>query len=87
MPMLKTLLEKNCTLIDYEMIKDSITGERLIFFGRFAGIAGMIETLYAAGQKYKKSGYKTPLEKIKRAYEYKSVAHAKKEIAEIGEAG
>ncbi len=83
MPMLKTLLEKKCTLIDYETIKDE-TGERLIFFGRFAGIAGMIETLYAAGQKYKLMGYNTPLEKIKRAYMYQSVAHAKEEIAEIG---
>ena len=85
MPMLKTLLEKKCTLIDYELIKDTTTGERLIFFGRFAGIAGMIETLYAAGQKYKMLGYDTPLSKVKRAYEYKSVAHAKREISEIGD--
>ncbi len=84
MPMLKTLLEKNCTLIDYELIKDE-AGERLIFFGRFAGIAGMIETLYAAGQKYRMLGLKTPFEKVKRAYQYPSVAQAKKEIAEIGD--
>ena len=84
MPMLKTLLEKNCTLIDYELIKDTVTGERLIFFGRFAGIAGMIETLYAAGKKYKMLGYDTPLARVKRAYEYRSVAHAKREISEIG---
>ncbi len=85
MPMLKALLEKKCTLIDYELIKDSSTGERLIFFGRFAGIAGMIETLYAAGQKFKMLGFETPLEKIKRAYQYHSVATAKKEISEVGE--
>ncbi len=85
MPMLKTLLEKECTLIDYELIKDSTTGERLIFFGRFAGIAGMIETLYAAGQKFKMLGFATPLEKIKRAYEYSSVLNAKREISQVGE--
>ena len=44
MPMLKALLEKKCTLIDYELIKDSSTGERLIFFGRFAGIAGLFRS-------------------------------------------
>ncbi len=83
MPMLKKLLEQNCTLIDYELIKDEV-GERLIFFGRFAGIAGMIETLYAAGQKHKKMGLSTPFEKVKRAYQYSSVFEAKKEIKEIG---
>nr|HPM25254.1 hypothetical protein [Phycisphaerae bacterium] len=40
MPMLKRLLELGCTLIDYERIVDE-HGRRLVFFGRFAGLAGM----------------------------------------------
>jgi len=58
--------------------------QRLIFFGKYAGLAGMIEVLHAYGQKLKLQGYDTPLEKIKQPYEYGSVANAKKEIEAIG---
>ena len=45
MPMLKKMMDLRCNLIDYEKIKDE-RGNRLIFFGRFAGFAGMIDTLW-----------------------------------------
>jgi alanine dehydrogenase len=44
MPMLRRLIDLGCTLIDYETVADD-TGRRLVFFGRFAGLAGMIDTL------------------------------------------
>ncbi len=50
MPMLKTIMEKNCTLVDYEKI-ESHDGKRLIFFGRYAGLAGMVESLSAYGKR------------------------------------
>ena len=46
MPMLARLLELGCTLIDYEKVTDE-HGRRLIFFGRHAGWAGMLDTLWA----------------------------------------
>ena len=49
MPMLERLLDRECHLIDYEKIVDD-QGRRLIFFGRHAGLAGMLETLWAFGQ-------------------------------------
>jgi len=82
--LLKSLVEKEINLIDYERILDE-NNKRLVFFGRFAGIAGMIETLYTYGQKLKKLGYITPFEKIKQAYMYESIEEAKKEIEKIGE--
>ena len=42
MAMLARLKELGCTLIDYELVRDD-QGRRLIFFGRFAGLAGMID--------------------------------------------
>ena len=48
MPMLKKMMEKKCQLIDYEKVADD-KGRRLIFFGNFAGYAGMIDTLWALG--------------------------------------
>jgi alpha-aminoadipic semialdehyde synthase len=84
MDMLKRMMELKCNLVDYERIVNE-KGQRLIFFGRFAGLAGMIETLHAFGQKLKLQGFNTPFEKIKQAYQYASLEEAKKEIGAIGE--
>ncbi len=84
MPMLKKILDTGATLIDYEKIVDD-KGRRLIFFGHFAGYAGMIDALYLLGKKLELMGYRTPLSEIKRAYEYDSLEEAKKSIREIGE--
>ena len=50
MPLLKALLNKKCTLIDYECIKDN-KGRRLVFFGKYAGLAGMIDALHGLGKR------------------------------------
>ncbi|PIV69931.1 MAG: hypothetical protein COS08_02885, partial [Euryarchaeota archaeon CG01_land_8_20_14_3_00_38_12] len=55
MPMLKKMMELKCQLIDYEKIVDE-KNRRLIFFGRYAGLAGMIDTLWALGQRLNKGG-------------------------------
>jgi saccharopine dehydrogenase (NAD+, L-lysine-forming) len=83
MPMLKRMMDLKCNLLDYERVVNE-KNRRLIFFGRYAGIAGMIETLYAYGQKLKLQGYDTPFERIKQAYQYESFEQAKEEITKIG---
>ena len=55
MPMLRRLMELGCTLIDYELITDE-RDKRLIFFGRHAGYAGMINSLWALGRRFKSEG-------------------------------
>jgi saccharopine dehydrogenase (NAD+, L-lysine-forming) len=84
MPMLKKMMDLKCNLIDYERVVNE-KNQRLIFFGRYAGLAGMVETLHAFGQKLKLQGYNTPLEKIKQPCEYSSLEQAVKEIEAIGE--
>ncbi len=84
MPMLNRMIEKKVNLIDYERITDS-KNRRLIFFGKYAGLAGMVETLHGLGQKLKLQGYDTPLMKIKQAFEYGTVENAIKHIKIIGE--
>ncbi|HLW41431.1 MAG TPA: NAD(P)-dependent oxidoreductase [Flavobacterium sp.] len=49
--LLQTCLEKNIRLIDHETLVDK-NGNRLIGFGRFAGIVGAYNTLRAFGIKY-----------------------------------
>lgn len=83
MPMLKKMMQSGCTLIDYERIIDEL-GRRLIFFGKFAGIAGMIDSLWALGLRLNHYGIETPFLKIKQSYKYSSLEEAKKEISEVG---
>ncbi|MCK4311910.1 MAG: hypothetical protein KAW88_04170, partial [Candidatus Cloacimonetes bacterium] len=84
MPLLQKFLNTNATLFDYEKIVDS-KHRRLVFFGIFAGIAGMIETLWGVGQRLKQQ-YKidTPFLEVKRAYEYESVQDAIKQLKLVG---
>ena len=84
MPMLKRILELRCQLIDYEKVTDE-KGRRLIFFGKHAGLAGMIDTLWALGQRLSWEGIPNPFEKIKNAYKYSSLPKAKEDISEVGE--
>jgi len=84
MPMLKKILELKDTLLDYELVMDA-NGKRIIFFGTFAGYAGMIDSLWAMGQRLKLEGYHTPLAEIQQAYRYSSLKAARAAIAEIGE--
>lgn len=84
LPMLRRMTELGCNLIDYERIVDE-QNQRLMFFGPFAGLAGMIETLHAFGEKLKKRGTDTPFARIRHAYEYPSLEDARIEIGKIGE--
>jgi alpha-aminoadipic semialdehyde synthase len=70
MPMLKKMMELECNLIDYEKIVNE-KGFRLVFFGRFAGLAGMIDTLWAFGQRMKSKGIDSPFNEIKQTINYK----------------
>jgi len=83
MSMLKKMIEKNVTLIDYEKIEDEV-GKRLIFFGRYAGIAGMINSLWSLGQRLKEYGIETPFTKIKQSHFYSSLSEAIKVISDVG---
>lgn len=82
MPLLQKIIESKSTLIDYETITDDL-GKRLVFFGHFAGVAGMIETLNGLGIRLKRKGFDTPFLKIKQAYQYTDKEEAKKEIEEV----
>jgi len=84
MQILKIMMEKNSTLLDYEKIVDD-NNKRIVFFGKYAGIAGMIDSFYAYGQKLKFEGIDSPFQKVKHAFDYKEVSKAKVNFAEIAE--
>lgn len=84
MLMLRKMMELGCNLIDYEKVVDE-QGKRLIFFGHYAGLAGMINSLWALGLKLKEQGIRSPFEKIKQAHHYASLKEAQDAVSEAGE--
>ncbi len=84
MPMLKRMMDLKSNLIDYEKIINN-KGYRIVFFGRYAGIAGVIDTLWSFGQKMKLRGIDTPFNLIKQAINYKDLDDVKKHFNEIRE--
>lgn len=85
MDMLRRLLDSGSTLIDYERIMDD-EGRRLIFFGRHAGLAGMIDSLWALGQRLQLEGYDTPFARILQAKDYPNLSTAMAGVRQAGEA-
>ncbi len=83
MPMLKKMMDLECSLIDYEKITDE-KKRRLVFFGKYAGLAGIIDTLWAFGQKMKEKSINTPFENIKQTIHYHDLDDAKKSINKVG---
>ena len=73
--LLRALLAKNITMIDYECLTNSM-GFRLIGFGRYAGIVGCYNTFYAFGQR---SGAFC----LKRAYMCTDRSEMESELAKV----
>src|SRR4029079_10905841 len=84
MPMLRKLIECEATLIDYEKVTDE-QNRRLIFFGNYAGTAGMLETFYTRGKRLAWEGIPNPFAELKRPVEYSGLEEAKTALKTAGD--
>lgn len=82
MPALRRLLELQCNLIDYERIVDD-QNRRLVFFGRYAGLAGMIDTLWALGQRLNHEGIESPFARVLPAHRYDDLDHVRRDLGSL----
>jgi alanine dehydrogenase len=73
--LLQEVLKKNIRLIDYEALKDR-QGNRLVAFGRYAGIVGAYNGLWTYGKRYK-------MFSLRRAHECFDVNDLKLELRKI----
>lgn len=83
MDMLKKMMSLGCNLIDYEKIVNQ-QGGRLVFFGRYAGLAGMIDTLWSLGNKLRIENIDSPFNDIKQTVEYKDLLEVQEHLAAVG---
>ncbi|MGB2661340.1 MAG: hypothetical protein WBD04_03015, partial [Candidatus Omnitrophota bacterium] len=82
MPLLKKFMKNKVTLVDYEKVTD-IHGRRLVFFGRFAGICGIVDSLHYLGKRLKRKGIDNPFTLLKLSWEYPSLEELKKDMGRI----
>ncbi len=82
MPMLRRLMELGATLIDYERIVDE-RNRRLIFFGRHAGLAGMVNTLWSLGRRLESLGVASPFARLKQARSYADLSGAREDLQRV----
>ena len=73
--LLKTMLDKNITMVDYEGLTNE-KGTRLIGFGKYAGIVGAYNSFYALGKR-------TGTFDLKRAYLCEDRAEMEREMDKI----
>ena len=82
MPALRAFLERRSTLVDYESIVDRF-GRRLIYFGRHAGFAGMIDALWALGSRLESEGIENSFSAVLPANRYRTVEAASEHLAAV----
>ena len=73
--LLQEALKKKIRLIDYEALKDT-QGNRLVAFGRFAGIVGAYNGLWVYGNRYKRYS-------LRRAFECFDINDLKLELRKV----
>ncbi|XP_045113722.1 alpha-aminoadipic semialdehyde synthase, mitochondrial-like isoform X2 [Portunus trituberculatus] len=83
MPLLDAILEKNIRLIDYERMCD-VDGQRVVAFGKYAGVAGMINILNGLGLRLLALGHHTPFMHIGPAHNYRNTETARQSIRDAG---
>ncbi|XP_076163729.1 lysine ketoglutarate reductase/saccharopine dehydrogenase [Ptiloglossa arizonensis] len=83
MPLLDAILEKNIRLLDYEKLTD-VNGQRVVAFGKYAGVAGMVNILHGLGLRLLALGHHTPFMHIGPAHNYRDSAMARQAIRDAG---
>ncbi|XP_045474801.1 alpha-aminoadipic semialdehyde synthase, mitochondrial [Harmonia axyridis] len=83
MPLLEAILEKHIRLIDYEKLVDE-KGQRVVAFGKMAGVAGTVNILHGLGLRLLALGHHTPFMHIGPAHNYRNCSMAFQAIRDAG---
>uniref|UniRef100_A0A674A678 Alpha-aminoadipic semialdehyde synthase, mitochondrial n=1 Tax=Salmo trutta TaxID=8032 RepID=A0A674A678_SALTR len=83
MGLLDDLVKKEVRLIDYEKMVDA-NGFRIVAFGQWAGVAGMINILHGLGLRFLALGHHTPFMHIGMAHNYRNVSQAIQAVRDCG---
>jgi alpha-aminoadipic semialdehyde synthase len=82
--MLRAMAGQKTTLIDYELIADSKDHRLLTAFTYFAGYAGMIDSMWALGQRLKREGISHPFAAIPQSIEKEDLGRIEELVRQVG---
>lgn len=83
MPMLQHIIDTGATLIDYERVVDQ-SGRRLIYFGNWAGMAGISDTFRVLGERLDLEGLEpNPFSNMTPTLELQGLDGVKKEFQRV----
>ncbi|ELW65550.1 Alpha-aminoadipic semialdehyde synthase, mitochondrial [Tupaia chinensis] len=83
MGLLDEILKQEIRLIDYEKMVDH-RGTRVVAFGQWAGVAGMINILHGMGLRLLALGHHTPFMHIGMAHNYRNSSQAVQAVRDAG---
>jgi len=85
MGLLDTILQKNIRMIDYECIRENKeeNPQRLVAFGRYAGIAGAFDFLRGVGEFMLQKKLQTPFIFLGSAYMYEDYDAMKEAVNRV----
>ncbi|NWW53873.1 AASS protein, partial [Pedionomus torquatus] len=83
MPLLDEILRQEIRLFDYEKMVDQ-KGMRVVAFGKWAGVAGMINILHGLGLRFLALGHHTPFMHIGMAHNYRNSSQAVQAVRDAG---
>lgn len=83
MPLLDEILKQEIRLFDYEKMVDH-KGMRVVAFGKWAGVAGMINILHGLGLRFLALGHHTPFMHIGMAHNYRNSSQAVQAVRDAG---
>ncbi|XP_075230422.1 lysine ketoglutarate reductase/saccharopine dehydrogenase isoform X2 [Lycorma delicatula] len=74
---------QNIRLIDYEKLVDE-SGHRVVAFGKYAGVAGMVNIIHGLGLRLLALGHHTPFMHVGPAHNYRNSSMARQAIRDAG---
>jgi alpha-aminoadipic semialdehyde synthase len=80
--MLRKMRDLGCSIIDYEKMVDE-KGRRVLYFGNYAGHAGMVDTLWALGRRLAAEGTANPFTVLQPTHRYRSLVDAKEAVGRL----
>ncbi|KAM5255214.1 alpha-aminoadipic semialdehyde synthase, mitochondrial [Ctenodactylus gundi] len=83
MSLLDEVLKQEIRLIDYEKMVDH-RGSRVVAFGQWAGVAGMINILHGMGLRLLALGHHTPFMHLGMAHNYRNSSQAVQAVRDAG---
>ncbi|XP_069832690.1 alpha-aminoadipic semialdehyde synthase, mitochondrial [Dendropsophus ebraccatus] len=83
MSLLDEILKQEIRLIDYEKMMDH-RGMRVVAFGQWAGVAGMINMLHGLGLRFLALGHHTPFMHIGMSHNYRNSSQAVQAVRDAG---